>query len=585
MRAISLSVVFGFSLNLSAQTPATFTRIGSQDEMVQDLFPGAQRAVPVIADFNNDGFLDIYYGGENNADWPTENPLTLSWAQLSNLVVNNGNGTYTTLYEATTGIPVSARSVYFPLDYNNDGYLDLLISNGENAASSPLPTECTILVKNLGNNTFERVENAGFRMTSNQKKLQKNISVGDYNKDGLVDVLIISEGGEPNNGFRHVELYKNNGDDTFTVQLIAQDKAGTPIDETEKDYLVGSFYSSSAGSVDFADIDNDGWLDIVTTGYSDFAPNTAVHIYKNLEGTAFKDITPDNMAGKGVYNGTAKVADIDNDGYLDILLLGIGADGQQATLWMNDGSGNFSSIPALENGLIPVEANYATFADLNHDGYLDIIYTGKRSDRRVWICYQGSAGTFTLDETYPIVLVGADGATAVADLDNNGTLDVFVAGKTSDVNKVNDVFTTYESLARIYSNTTEDVTNIPPTTPTNFQASLVEGKLNLTWDAASDDRLMEDALTYNVFVKNNATNKIFSLIPANIASGQVKAFTDLQVATHRTDFSIDIDADATYTVGVQSIANGFAASPFATLVVNETNGVQAVASDSKKPSC
>lgn len=51
--------------SLPAQTPASFQRLGSQEETVQDLFPGSHNARPVMADFTNNGYLDLFYGGQD----------------------------------------------------------------------------------------------------------------------------------------------------------------------------------------------------------------------------------------------------------------------------------------------------------------------------------------------------------------------------------------------------------------------------------------------------------------------------------------------------------------------------------------
>jgi beta-xylosidase len=51
--------------NFFAQETTIFSRVGSQDETIQDLFPGSHRARPVLADYTNNGFLDIFYGGQD----------------------------------------------------------------------------------------------------------------------------------------------------------------------------------------------------------------------------------------------------------------------------------------------------------------------------------------------------------------------------------------------------------------------------------------------------------------------------------------------------------------------------------------
>lgn len=85
--AASLSTchVIGF-----AQQPTSFHRLGSQDEKVQDLFPGSHRARPVAADFTNNGSMDLFYGGQDrggSTGWYLKEPLDSRWGDL-------GNGTF-----------------------------------------------------------------------------------------------------------------------------------------------------------------------------------------------------------------------------------------------------------------------------------------------------------------------------------------------------------------------------------------------------------------------------------------------------------------------------------------------------------
>ncbi len=559
----------GGILNLSAQTKCSFTRVGSQDEMVQDLFCSAQRTIPVFGDFNNDGFLDFIYGGENGLPWPSEADVQVEAMKcISNLVKNNGDGTYTVLTKDDTNIPVNIRSTFHVFDFNNDGYLDLLLNGGRDGASdeaiTSLTSDYTYLLKNLGpeqNFRFELIENSGFRMACNQKSYIKNISAGDYNKDGWIDIVMVTEDSEG----RHVDLYKNNqGNGTFSLQEVAHDKNGN---------LLPNFKKFSSGVPVFADIDKDGWLDLVVNGYSNDDPNVDVRIYKNMTNGTFKDITPDYMIGQGSYEGEVKVADLNSDGFLDILLMGNGASSRQATIWYNDGAGNFTKKESGDTGLIDLNGSCGYVTDLNHDGYVDIIYTGKHGDgsvkpnRRVWICYQDHDGMFQLDDNFPIMSVGADGAIAVGDIDNNGSLDVFVTGKTSD--NVGEIVSVpvISYLARIYLNDTE--TNNPPQAPSNVQAELIDGQLNITWDASLfDDKTAEAAFTYNIMVKNEKTGAIFMLLPADPETGSLKRTHDLQVATPLNHYSMSLQ-EGEYTIGVQTLDQGMGASNFATVKLEE----------------
>ena len=543
LKATLVALLFSCPLSLVAQEFCTFSYWGSQAPDTQDLFPESQRSAPILGDFNNDGFLDAYFGGQKGDHWQPEEDR---WKSLSYLVLNNGDKTFTTIEGAESGIPANTRAVYLCWDYNNDGNLDLLISGITGDDNTPI----FALLKNLGPDQgyrFQQVENPGFRIANNQRRLTKNMSAGDYDKDGLIDLIVQTEDGDG----RYVDLYKNNGDDTFTLQPA-------------------NFLPFSSGAVAFADMDNDGWLDVISNGYCNSEPNVDVRVYRNKQDGTFEDITSAGMIGKGAYEGEIKLVDLTGDGFLDAIIIGFGPNGVRlSTVWHNNGEGGLDLVlDTEESGLAPVNGVTANFVDLNHDGVIDMVYTGKHDAlaRRVWICYQDMLGNFSLDESFPVIAIGADGATALGDMNNDGVIDIFIAGKASDESLASDP-RTCTSIARVYENTTADITNTPPTVPGNLSAEIVDGILQVSWSASEDDVTPVDAISYNVMVKNNTTGKTFMLIPANPATGQLKALCDLQVATRLTNYSMALNPEQSYTVGVQAIDQGYGASAFATMNV------------------
>jgi hypothetical protein len=133
----------------------------------------------------------------------------------------------------------------------------------------------------------------------------------------------------------------------------------------------------TAGGVAFLDYDGDGWLDIFIVGGTRFGetpPEATNRLYRNQRDGTFEDVT--DRAGlrrTGWGNGVA-VADIDNDGRLDLFVTYWGEN----VLYRNNGDGTFSGITA-KAGLVPKQKppypfwfSGATFVDYDRDGHVDL---------------------------------------------------------------------------------------------------------------------------------------------------------------------------------------------------------------------
>lgn len=251
-----------------------------------------------LADINNDGYLDIYVvnlGGSNilyrsNGDG-TYTDVTeevnakagigvmgagtaAAFSDVNNdgrpdLYAANGYGLPSFLYlnrgagfddetdEAGVGEQGDAEAVVFG-DYDNDGDMDMYISNTAGAEGQPL---ADILYQNNGNGIFEDVTaEAGVDI----EDYSLGAVFGDLDNDGYLDLYVVINGG-PN------ILYRNNGDGTFT-DVTAESGTG---DE--------GFGANAA----LGDIDNDGYLDIyvANTGFSDEIMGDPDTLYLNNGGT------------------------------------------------------------------------------------------------------------------------------------------------------------------------------------------------------------------------------------------------------------------------------------------------------------
>jgi len=481
------------------------------------------------------------------------------WNEMATLIKNNGDGTFSTVQESESLLSCSVKtnSVFF--DYNNDGNLDLLImgQGGNWRVSSDV--KMVNLYRNLGQEggyLFDKVAEPGFKQFTDEG-FYSPISVGDYDHDGYTDVIVMCY---DNNG-RSIDLYKN---DRGTGNFIRQDNC--------------KFYPATNGSVTFGDIDNDGWLDILFTGYSD-ATSTAIKTYRNMHDGTFQDITPDNISG--AFQGQSTLSDVNGDGTLDILSTGNGQNWScLASMYLN-AIDPTTKIPVYrynsesQSGILGVSRANPLIADFNNDGRMDLIINGEPGDGsgfRTRVYYQKMDGTFTLDTSYPLVPVNQDGGINMGDINGDGNMDVIVGGY---IGKYDDTASHYSTPLRVYENKPEEaglLNNNIPTSPKNVMAEFKNGELLISWDPGEDVETVEKALRYNIYVKNINTGNTWMMIPSDISTGRVKVGTDLQtsLSSQIKEYRMPVSEYANYTVGVQTLDQAYAGSKFASVTLGIT---------------
>ena len=313
------------------------------------------------------------------------------------------------------------------LDYDQDGYIDLYLSNGsytEGLSTGERPDEVLTneLFRNRHDGTFENVtRSAGV----GDRGYGMGLTVGDINNDGYPDIYITNYG--PN------VLYLNNRNGTFT-------------DISERAGVAGN--ECSVGAV-FFDYDNDGLLDLYVGNYIKYDPDYGYfyapdgfpgpmaydgqldRLYHNTGNNKFEEVTEkmgiDDPDGRAMGVGAA---DYDGDGWVDLFV----ANDHMVNNIYHNIEGKLFVDEGTRTGMAFNQAGEATismsvdFADYNNDGLIDVFM----SDDTYCSLYQNQGNGVFRDMAYTagISIAAAQHvgwSSSFIDFDNDGDVDLFKA--------------------------------------------------------------------------------------------------------------------------------------------------------------
>ena len=360
-RKIKFTISILMNLLVFSTAMAQYFNKVTTGSIVNDL---GNSAVSSWADYNDDGFLDLYVTNYesnffyvNNGDGTFTKETTglfvteiaescgASWADYDGdndldllvgnhgynfLYSNNNDGTFTKITSGVLGTDTGHAYGTSFVDYNNDGYLDIYVAN--------IGFPYSFLYTNNGDNTFAKVDTGDIVTLTGQLR---SCSWADYNNDGYQDLFTANYTGEN-------LLFKNNGDGTFTTITavpVVQDAA------------------SQCGA--WADYDNDGDMDIFVANYG--AENS---LYRNEGDGTFSKVTSGLPVAGVKFSMAAAWGDFDNDGWLDIFVAN--RQTESCELYRNNSDGTFSPVTGEAIVTDVAWSLSGNWGDYNNDGFLDL---------------------------------------------------------------------------------------------------------------------------------------------------------------------------------------------------------------------
>jgi hypothetical protein len=385
-------------------------------------------------DYDQDGLLDLYFVQSGPTElYKPDHPMR------SALYHNNGDGTFT---DVTEKAGVAAENHYGQgvaiADYDNDGYPDIYVTGYQRA----------ILYHNNRNGTFtDMTARAG---VADESGWSTSAAWLDYDHDGYLDLVVLNYiqwsannnlwCGEHRPGYRsychpgnyqgqRIKLYHNNHDGTFTD---VSDSSG-----------IGKPEAKGMGVV-AADFNNDGWTDIAVA--NDSWPN---FLFVNKKDGTFQDVSfVSGIAASedGRYEAGMGIdaADISGDGRQDIYITHL--DFELNRLYTNNGDGSFTDATfssGIGNKAILLSGVSMKFVDYDNDGWPDILqlngamvdnvhlYHSEVSYKEPLLMFRNlGKGQF---EKIPDGALGADFSIpiagrgiATADFNNDGAVDIAI---------------------------------------------------------------------------------------------------------------------------------------------------------------
>jgi hypothetical protein len=320
-----------------------------------------------LGDMDNDGDLDIVTGQVE---------------RQSAIYLNDGNANFPTSILLGDGTQVFNDGEVGDLD--KDGDLDIVLVQG--FLNSQLPTE--LRQSYIYYNNFIG-GGSGFTQANLGAPAQAfSVALGDVDGDSYLDIGVGKQG--------PTLIYANGGTSAYTST-----------------FAVGSGDTTSADTLAMADINGDGFVDVLRG--SAFGQNAAFLNNGSAGFTAAADYVP--VGPNSTRTRSVALADIDQDNDLDVLTAN---SDQQSVIFRNNGAGRFGLGTNLP-GADPQQMRTVALGDMNGDGHLDVVAGHRLQTSRILL--NDGSGNFAAGSTFGSA-TDQTRAIALGDLDGDTDLDV-----------------------------------------------------------------------------------------------------------------------------------------------------------------
>ncbi len=406
---------------------------------------GIRSGGAALGDYDNDGDVDLLLSGYDGSGEKTR-------------VYENNGSTFTESGMSLTGAQYS--SAHWG-DIDNDGDLDLVLMGYK-----PGPYVGEVYTNVNSNLTL----NSTYNYTGDMDGFfVGSAAFGDIDNDGDLDLAV---SGRSNSNNYDSKIYENNG-------------TGFEIDAEFSSNLKQLYKSSLV----LGDIDNDGRIDLVLAGVnSSGGKNTDV--YLNNGSTLNRDSSySDNL--DGLAYGSLNLGDYDNDEDLDLVIAGDN-ESYISKVFENTGSG-YVYDGGFSANLHGIKMGSSSFGDFDNDGDLDLAITGENSSG-VYISkvYRNMGATFIeFHDAQQYMEPVTHSSISWGDVDEDGDLDLVITGKRNNS----------QFISKVYLNDVSDSKqNERPSAPTEGKTKYENGIYNISWGKGSDNETSADGLYYNLVV-------------------------------------------------------------------------------------